>query len=169
MERFTKVRGNEIQLEGPELKVGDAAPDFKLHSRGPDGFFDVKLADFKDKTLILSVVLSLDTGVCSAQTKHFNEEAGKLPEDVEVLTVSADLPYAQARYCAAEHVDKLKTASDHRDVSFGKSYGVLMSPLRVLSRAAFVVGKDGKIKHAQYVEEATSEPEYDAILAAAKE
>ncbi len=168
MSRATTLRGEPLPVEGAELHAGDPATDFKLHMMGEGGLKDVSLKDFQGKTLILSVVLSLDTGVCAAQSRKFNEAASKLPNDVEVLTVSTDLPYAQRRFCGAEHLDKLKTASDHRDVSFGKAYGVLIPSLRTLMRAAFVVGPDGSIKYAEYVPELTSEPNYDAVLSAAK-
>src|SRR5438876_1710397 len=103
-ERTTNMRGNPLPLVGPELKPGDRAPDFKLHQRGPDGLKDVSLDDYAGKTLILSVVTSLDTPVCETQTKRFNEAAGELPPGVEVLTVSMDLPFAQARFCGANDI-----------------------------------------------------------------
>ena len=117
---------------------------------------------------MLSVVPSLDTPVCSIQTKKFNERAAQLPANVEVVTVSTDLPFAQTRFCGAEGIEKLKAVSDHRDANFGKAYGVLITegPLsRVLSRAVFVVGPDGVLKHVQYVPEVATEPDYDAALA----
>ncbi len=167
--RTTALRGNPIPLDGPELKVGDKAPDFKLQQRTESGLEDVTLADFAGKTLLLSVVPSLDTSVCALQTKKFNEQAAALPDDVAVVTVSTDLPFGQARFCGAEGVDKLKCASDHRDVSFGKAYGVLIAEgpmFRVLARSIFVVGPDGVLKHVEYVPEISSEPNYDAALAA---
>lgn len=167
-ERTTTMRGNTLPLEGPELHVGDKAPDFKLHQRGPDGLRDVTLADFQDKTLILSVVPSLDTPVCEMQTKKFNEEIISLPSDVEVLTVSMDLPFAQARFCSDKGTHHIKTASDHRDASFGTAYGTLIPPLRIESRAVFVVGKDGTLKHVEYVPEVTEQPNYEAAVAAAR-
>lgn len=169
-DRVTHFKGNPVPLEGPELHVGDKAPDFTLQQRTDAGLVDVNLASFAGKTLLLSVVPSLDTPVCAMQTKTFNERAAQLPESVAVLTVSADLPFAQARFCGAEGIDKLQTASDHRDVNFGKSYGVLIAggPLqRVLARATFVVAPDGTLKHVEYVPEVASEPDYDAALAAA--
>jgi thiol peroxidase len=119
--RTTTLRGTPFALEGPELKPGDKAPDFKLQTRTPDGLKDITLADFAGKTLLLSVVPSLDTPVCALQTKTFNERAAKLSDNAAILTVSADLPFAQARFCGAEGIDKLQTASDHRDVSFGNA------------------------------------------------
>jgi thiol peroxidase len=169
-DRSTGLRGNRFALEGPELKPGDKAPDFKLQQKTETGIEDVKLADYAGKTLLLSVVPSLDTPVCAIQTKTFNERASQLPANVEVLTVSMDLPFAQGRFCGAEGIDKIKTASDHRDGSFGKAYGVLIKegPLeRVLSRAIFVVGPDGVLKHVEYVPEVPEHPNYDSALRAA--
>lgn len=168
MSRNTHFKGNPIPLEGPELTVGSAAPDFNLQARGEEGLVDITLADFKGKTLLLSVLPSLDTPVCATQTKTFNTKAANLPDDVAVLTVSMDLPFAQGRFCGAEGIDKLQTASDHRDASFGAAYGVLIAegPLkRVHSRAIFVVAPDGSLKHVEYVPEVASEPNYDAALA----
>ena len=167
-DRTTTMRGNELPLDGPELHVGDKAPDFKLHQRGPEGLRDMTLADFEDKTLIISVVPSLDTPVCEIQTKKFNEEIVGLPSDVEVLTVSMDLPFAQARFCSDKGTHHIKAASDHRDASFGEAYGTLIPPLRIESRAVFVVGKDGTLTHVEYVPEVTDQPNYDAALTAAK-
>jgi len=167
--RTTGIKGTQFKLEGPELKPGEKAPDFKLQKRSEGGFEDVSLANYAGKTLLLSVVPSLDTSVCAIQTKTFNERASKLPDNVAVLTVSTDLPFAQARFCGAEGIDKIQTASDHRDASFGKSYGVLISEgpfQRVLSRAIFVVGPDGLLKHVEYVPEVPDQPNYDAALAA---
>jgi thiol peroxidase len=168
-ERTTSLRGTAFPLEGPELRPGDKAPDFKLQQRTETGFKDLTLTDFAGKTLLLSVVPSLDTPVCALQTKRFNESASRLPDNVSVLTVSADLPFAQARFCGAEGIDKIQCASDHRDTNFGKSYGVLIAsgPFeRVLSRSIFVVGPDGKLKHVEYVKEIPEQPNYDAALAA---
>jgi thiol peroxidase len=168
-ERTVAMRGTPFHVEGPELKAGDKAPDFKLQERTDSGLKDITLADFAGKTLLLSVVPSLDTPVCAIQTKKFNERAAQLPDSVAVVTVSTDLPFAQARFCGAEGVDKLECASDHRDGSFGKAYGVLITegPLqRILARSIFVVAPDGTLKHAEYVPDISSEPNYDAALAA---
>ena len=169
MARSTSVRGTRYALEGPELKPGDKAPDFRLQQKTESGLEDVTLKDFAGKTLLLSVVPSLDTSVCALQTKTFNEKASQLPDNVEVLTVSTDLPFAQARFCVDEGIDKIQTASDHRDVNFGKAYGVLISegPFeRALSRAIFVVGPDGVLKYVEYVPEVPNHPNYDQALAA---
>ena len=162
------MRGNPLTLVGPELKAGDAAPDFSVidNSMQP-----VNLEKTGTHTRIFSVVPSLDTPVCDAQTKRFNEEAAKLP-GVEIFTISMDLPFAQKRWCGAAGVTAVKTLSDFRERSFAQNYGVLVKegPLAGLTaRAVFVVGKDGKVKHAEYVKEITTEPNYDAALAAAKQ
>ncbi len=168
MSRTTLLKGNPISVDGPELKAGDKAPDFTVQASAADGLGNVSLGDFAGKTVLLSVVPSLDTAVCALQTKKFNERAAQLPADVAVVTVSTDLPFAQARFCGAEGIEKLKAVSDHRDANFGKAYGVLITegPLsRVLSRAVFVIGPDGVLKHVQYVPEVATEPNYDAALA----
>ena len=168
--RTTGIKGTQYKLEGPELKPGDNAPNFKLQQKSDSGINDVTLGDFAGKTLLLSVLPSLDTPVCATQTKTFNERASKLADNVAILTVSTDLPFAQGRFCGAEGIDKIQSASDHRDVSFGTAYGVLITegPLeRVLSRAIFVVGPDGVLKHVEYVPEVPDYPNYDAALSAA--
>ena len=154
-------KGNPLTLVGPELKAGDKAPNFQV--LGGD-LSTVTLDNSKGKTRLISVVPSLDTPVCDMQTKRFNEEASKLPSDVVVLTVSVDLPFAQARWCGAAHADKIKTLSDHRDTSFGKAYGVLIKELRLLSRSIFVIGADDKIKYVEYVKEITQHPNYEKAL-----
>lgn len=154
-------KGNPLTLIGPELKAGDKAPDFKLLT---NGLGEVSLKDTRGKTRIISVVPSLDTPVCDMQTKRFNEEASKFPADVVVLTVSCDLPFAQARWCGAAGASKVQTLSDHRDANFGQAYGVLIKELRLLSRAIFIVGADDKIKYAEYVKEITNHPNYDKAL-----
>jgi thiol peroxidase len=157
-------KGGPLTLLGPDIKVGDTAPNFKVLT---NSLQEVTLDNYKGKTLILSVAPSLDTGVCAAQTHRFNKEASTLPASVEVLTISADLPFAQGRFCGAENI-KIQTLSDHRDMSFGDAYGTHIKELRLEARALFVVGKDGKIKHVEYVKEATDHPDYDKALAAAK-
>lgn len=167
--RTVNFKGSPISVDGPELKAGDKAPDFRLQLRSAAGIADASLSDFAGTTLLLSVVPSLDTGVCAIQTKKFNEKAASLPESVAVVTVSTDLPFAQGRFCGAEGVDKLQCASDHRDVNFGKSYGVLIKEgvlERCLARSIFVVAPDGKLKYVEYVDDITHEPNYDAALAA---
>jgi thioredoxin-dependent peroxiredoxin len=149
---------------GPELKAGDKAPDFHAVD---DSLKPVDLAATGKGVRIFSVVPSLDTPVCDAQTKRFNEEAGKLP-DVSIYTISMDLPFAQKRWCGAFGVDHVKMVSDHRDGSFGQSYGTLIKDLRIESRAIFVVDKDNVIRHAEYVKEVADHPNYESALQAAK-
>lgn len=160
----TTMRGNPLTLIGPELKAGDSAPDFKLVD---NSLKNVSLADTGNNVRIISVVPSLDTPVCDAQTKRFNEEAAKLP-GVDILTVSMDLPFAQKRWCGAFGVDKVKMLSDHRDGSFGTNYGTLIKDLRIESRAIFVLDQKNKIRHAEYVKEVADFPNYDTALAAAR-
>jgi thioredoxin-dependent peroxiredoxin len=166
MARTTTLKGNPFNLEGPELKIGDKAPDATLKK---DLVTDTKISDTRGKNRIFSVVPSLDTPVCAQQTKRFNEEASKLP-DVTFYTVSVDLPPAQNRFCAAEGIDreKLIVLSDHKDAAFGKAFGTLVPALRINSRAVFVVDKNDIIRHVEYVPEIASHPNYDAAIAAAK-
>jgi thiol peroxidase len=153
-----------MTLIGPELKAGDKAPDFNLVD---NGLKNVTLADTGNYVRILSVVPSLDTPVCDAQTKRFNEEAAKLP-GVDILSVSMDLPFAQKRWCGAFGVDKVKMLSDHRDGSFGSHYGTLIKELRIESRAIFVLDRNNTVRHAEYVKEVAEHPNYDAALSAAR-
>ena len=153
--------GNPVTLVGPEIKVGDKAPDFVCLETIAD---QVSLANFNNKIKIFNVIVSIDTGVCEVQTKRFNEEASNLNEDVEIITISVDLPFAFKRYCAAEGIDKVRTASDYKEHSFGKAYGVLMEENNLLARAIFVVDKDNVIRHAEYVGEISQEPNYEAAL-----
>ncbi len=160
----TTMMGNPKTLVGPELKAGDKAPDFAALDIS---LKPVSLKDTGTKTRIFSVIPSLDTPVCDAQTKRFNEEASKL-KDVDIYTVSMDLPFAQKRFSNSFAVDQVKMLSDHRDASFGAAYGTLIKDMRILSRAIFVVGPDDKIKYAEYVPEVANHPNYEAALAAAK-
>lgn len=163
-----KFKDTTLTLLGNEVKVGQTAPDFKVQKSAD--MSDYTLASGAGKTRIFATVPSLDTPVCDLETKRFNEEASKLP-GVEIVCISMDLPFAQKRWCGAANADKIITASDHREASFGKNYGVLISggPLdRVLARAVFVVGPDNKIRHVEYVGSIGDHPNYDAALAAAK-
>jgi thiol peroxidase len=159
------MRGNPLTLIGNEIKVGDVAPDFVVLD---NNLSPVKFSSFRGKTCIISSVPSLDTPVCDMETKKFNEEAGRLGPDVAILTVSMDLPFAQKRWCAAAGVDKVQTLSDHRDASFGTSYGVLIKELRLLARAVFLVDRKGILQYIQLVKEVTNEPDYPAVLNALK-
>jgi thiol peroxidase len=149
---------------GPELKSGDKAPDFQAVD---DSLKPVDLAATGKGVRIFSVVPSLDTPVCDAQTKRFNEEAGKLP-DVSIYTVSMDLPFAQKRWCGAFGVDHVKMVSDHRNGSFGEHYGTMIKELRILSRAIFVVDKSNTIRYVEDVKEVADHPDYESALATAK-
>jgi thiol peroxidase len=158
-------KGKPMTLVGPALKPGDKAPEFNVLGAG---LTPVNLASSKGKTRLFSVVPSLDTGICSIQTKKFNEKVASLPASVQCYTVSVDLPFAQARFCGAEKIEKMTSLSDHRDVSFGTNFGVLVKELRLLSRSIFVVGPDDKVAYVQIVPEITTEPNYDEALAAVK-
>lgn len=157
-------KGNPVTLIGKEVKVGDTAPDFTVLA---NDLSPVTLKDTDGKVRIISVVPSLDTGVCDSQTRKFNEEAAKAG-DVVVMTVSMDLPFAQKRWCAAAGLENVITVSDHRDASFGEAYGVLMKELRLLARAVFVVDSNNKVTYVEYVPEGTTHPQYEAALEAAK-
>lgn len=158
-------QGNPLTLIGPELKVGDKAPEFTLTS---NDLKPVRLGDSAGKVRIISVVPSLDTPVCDQQTRRFNEEASNLGAPVVVLTVSADLPFAQKRWCVSAEVEQVQTLSDHLEVSFGASYGTLIKELRLESRAIFVIDAKDQICYLEYVKEIASHPNYDAALSAAK-
>lgn len=164
---MTKVTFNNdpVTILGNEVSVGDEAPDFTVLA---NDLSPVTFSDSKGTVRLISVVPSLDTGVCSAQTRKFNEEAASLGKDVSILTISADLPFAQKRWCAAEGIEAVQTLSDHRDLSFGEAYGVIIEELRLLTRAIFVVDKDNKVTYVEYVAEATDHPDYEKAIAAAK-
>ncbi len=155
-----------VALGGNGLNVGDKAPNFTL--TGND-LKPVTLADFAGKNLVISTIPSLDTGTCDTETRHFNEVAASLGDDVEILTVSMDLPFAQKRWCGAAGVDRVTTLSAHTSEQFGEDYGVIIPPVRLLARCVFVVDKEGTVRYVQVVEQTGSEPDYDPILAAVKE
>ena len=161
--RTVTMKGNPLELSGLELKVGDPAPDFSVVD---NDLGETRLSAYPGKIRIISAVPSLDTPVCDLQTRRFNQDAPGLSEDVVVLTVSMDLPFAQKRWCAAAGLDNVITLSDHRDASFGRAYGVLLEDLRLLARAVFVVDREGIIRYLQIVDEVTSEPDYDGVLKA---
>ena len=158
-------KGNPLTLIGPDIKIGDKAPNFQVIAKD---LSPVTLDSSKGKIRLISVVPSLDTPVCDQQTRRFNEEAAKLPANVEVLTVSADLPFAQARFCGAANIDRVKTLSDHRELSFGQAYGVLIKELKLLARSVFVVDGADRVQYVEIVKEVTNHPNYDAALAAVK-
>ncbi len=158
------LKGKPFTLLGPELKVGDKAPEFV--AVGKD-LKPVTLADTKGKIRVFSVVPSLDTPVCDAQTRRFNQEAGNLP-GVSVYTISMDLPFAQSRWCAAAGADKVIMLSDHKDASFGSHYGTLIKELRLDSRAIFILDENDIIRHIEYVREVATHPSYDTALEATR-
>jgi thiol peroxidase len=159
------LRGNSFTLLGKEVKVGDKAPDAEVLD---NDLKPVRVSSFKGKVVVVSTVPSLDTPTCDMETRRFNTEAAKLGEDIVILTVSTDLPFAQKRWCGAAGVDKVKTASDHREAAFGQSYGVLIKELRLLARSIFVVDRNGVVQYVQHVKEISEEPDYAAVIAAAK-
>ncbi|OGT96631.1 MAG: lipid hydroperoxide peroxidase [Geobacteraceae bacterium GWB2_52_12] len=158
-------KGNPMTLLGPELKVGDKAPDFQVVD---NGLQPVTLASSAGKIRIISSVPSLDTPVCDTETRRFNQEAAALPDSIVVLTVSLDLPFAQKRWCGAAGIEKVTTLSDYRERSFGNAYGVVIKELLLLGRAIFVVDANDTIRYIQIVPEVTSEPDYAAVIAATK-
>jgi thioredoxin-dependent peroxiredoxin len=160
----TTLRGNPLTVLGPQLKSGDQAPDFHAVD---DALKPVDLAATGNGVRVFSVVPSLDTPVCDAQTKRFNEEAGKLP-NVSIYTISMDLPFAQKRWCGAFGVDHVKMISDHREGSFGQAYGTLIKELRIMSRAIFVLDPGNTIHYVEYVKEVADHPNYESALAAAR-
>ena len=160
------MKGNPLTLIGKELKIGESAPDVGVLD---NDLAPVSLSSFQGKVCIVSSVPSLDTPVCDMETRRFNEEAGRLGEDVRILAISMDLPFAQKRWCGAAGVDKVITLSDHREASFGNAYGVLIKELRLLARAVFVLDREGTIQYIQIVKEVTDEPDYDSVLAAVSE
>lgn len=161
MERTEVItfKGNPFTLLGPELKVGDKAPDFTVIG---EGLKPVKLSDFKGQTIVISSVPSLDTPVCEIQTKKFNQEAAKL--NAKVLTISLDLPFAQKRFCDVHKIQNVVCLSDYKGQEFGKNWGLLIKELGLLTRAVFVVNPDGKIGYAQIVKEVTQEPDYNSAV-----
>ncbi|SFQ07144.1 thiol peroxidase [Salibacterium halotolerans] len=157
-------KGSPMTLMGNEVKQGDQAPDFTVLA---NDLSEVTLNDSKGNVRLISVVPSLDTGVCDQQTRRFNEEAANL-DGVEVLTISCDLPFAQKRWCGAAGIENVQVLSDHRDLSFGQNFGTAMEEMRLLARAVFVVNSKGEVTYAEYVPEATNHPDYDSAIAAAK-
>ncbi|ABR34833.1 MULTISPECIES: thiol peroxidase [Clostridium] len=158
-----KFQGNEVTLEGREIKVGDTAPDFVVTDNGLNA---VNSKDFTGKRAYVSVP-SIDTPVCDLEVRKFNEEAGKL-NNVKIYVVSMDLPFAQGRWCGNQGIDAVQTLSDYKDRSFGKEFGTYIKELGLLTRAVFVVDENNKVTHVEYCEEVTSEPNYEAALNALK-
>ncbi len=163
--QVTKMGGNVITLIGPELREGDVAPDFTVLD---NNLLPKSLEDYQSKIKLISVVPSLDTGVCDAQTRKFNELASDFSPEIEVLTISMDLPFAQKRWCGATGIDRVETLSDHRFASFGENYGVLINELRLLNRSIFLIDKSDIIRYVEIVEENHNHPDYEAALEALK-
>lgn len=159
------MKGRPVTLVGPELKVGQPAPDFEVVN---NDLKPVRFSTFKGKVCVVSSVPSLDTAVCDMETRKFNQMAAKLGEEVNILTISMDLPFAQKRWCGAAGVDRVITLSDHLHAGFGNAYGVLIRELRLLARAVFVIDKTGVIQYLQLVPEISMEPDYDAVLESVK-
>ena len=158
--------GNPVTLVGNEVKVGDKAPDFT--SVGND-MSPLGLSSFDGKVRVILSVASLDTGICDTETRRFNEEAAKLGDDVRVMVLSMDLPFAQKRWCGAAGVDRVVTLSDHRDASFGPASGVLLKEARPLAGAVFVVDREGIVRYVEQLAEVGTEPDYEAALNAARQ
>lgn len=158
-------KGSPVTLVGNVVKVGDMAPNFTVLA---NNLSEVTLKDSEGHVRLICVVPSIDTGVCDAQTRRFNEEAASLP-GVKILTISCDLPFAQARWCAAAGIENVQVLSDHRDLSFGEAFGVVMKELRLLARSIFVVDSTGKITYKEIVNEVTNHPNYTAAIEAAKQ
>jgi len=165
MARIVTFQGNPLTLVGNEVKVGDKAPDFVVLD---SNLKEVRLKDFPGKIKLISVTPSLDTPVCDMQARRFNEAAAKLPDDVVIMNISMDLPFAIARFCTSAGIDRVKVLSDHKDGSFGNAYGVLIKELRLLARSVFIIDRDDKIKYIEIVPEITNHPDYEKALEVVK-
>ena len=167
MERENAItfKGGPLTLVGEPVSVGQAAPDFTAAANDLSPY---KLSNDKGKVVVISAVPSLDTPVCDTQTRRFNETAAALGDDVVILTVSMDLPFAQGRWCGAAGVDQVKTVSDYKGADFGNKYGLLIKELHLLARAVLVVDQSGTVQYCQLVSEVTEEPDYDAAIGAAR-
>jgi len=159
------VGGHPVTLVGQEVKERDVAPDFTVLDNDMQ---EIRFSSYRGKICVICSVGSLDTATCDVETRRFNTEAGKLSEDVSILTVSMDLPFAQKRWCGTAGIDKVVTLSDHRDADFGNAYGMLVKESRLLARAVFVVDREGIVRYVQLVKEVADEPDYDAAIAAVK-
>ncbi len=157
------MKGNPLTLVGREVQVVEKAPDFEVIANDLSLF---RFSALQGKVATICAVPSLDTPTCDIETRWFNEEAARLGPDVEILTISMDLPFAQKRWCGAAGVERVKTYSDHRDAAFGTAYGVLIRELRLLARSVFLVDKGGVVRYVQVVKELSNEPNYDEVLQA---
>lgn len=158
-------KGNPMTLLGPDIRVGDVAPDFRVVD---NGLQPVTLASSAGKVRLIAVVPSVDTPVCDTMTRKFNKDAAALPECVEVCTISLDLPFAQKRWCGNAGIERMKTLSDYQDRSFGLAYGLLIKELKLLARAVYVIDQNGKVAYREIVPEVTAEPNYEAALEAVR-
>lgn len=162
---LVKAGDKYVTLLGNQLNLGDLAPDFKVVN---EAFSPITLTQFKDKNILISVVPSLDTGVCSLQTKRFNDEIANLPKDIVMLTISNDLPFAQKRFCKTEKVEHIKVLSDAVWRNFGENYGLLIKDMGLLTRAIFIIDSHGKIAYKELVKNISNHPDYDSALAKLK-
>ena len=163
--RVVTLEGEPVELVGQSPEVGARAPDFTAVNQDLE---TVSFSDFRGNPCIISSVISLDTGVCDAQTRRFNEVAAELGDRMRILTISMDLPFAQQRWCGARDIDRVQVLSDHRLASFGEAYGLLMDDMRLLARAVLVVDADGVLRYSEVVDEVTDHPDYDGCLEAAR-
>lgn len=163
---LVKANDKYVTLLGTQINIGDKAPNFKVVDKN---FSPVQLSDFQDTTLLISVVPSLDTGVCSLQTKRFNEETANLPKNVTILTISNDLPFAQKRFCKVENVDQVKVLSDSVWRDFGENYGLIIKNMGLLTRAIFIIDNQGVVKYKELVANISQHPNYESALAAVKD
>ncbi|MBL4941686.1 MAG: thiol peroxidase [Colwellia sp.] len=160
---LVKANDKYVTLLGTQVAIGAQAPNFKVVDKN---FAPVQLSDFKGQTILISVVPSLDTGVCSLQTKRFNEEASKLPKNITLLTISNDLPFAQKRFCKVEQVDQIKVLSDSVWRNFGENYGLIIKDMGLLTRAIFIIDNQGKVKYKELVANISQHPDYESALKA---
>lgn len=159
--RKVDFAGNEMTIIGEQVKVGDKAQDFTVTLQD---FSEFKLSSLEDKIVIITVFPSIDTSVCALQTKHFNRQAAKLGDDIVTLSVSVDLPPALGRFCAGKGIDNLIATSDYKTKDFSTKYGFLIEEMQILARGTLIIGKDGIVKYAEYVDHITDEPNYTATL-----
>lgn len=164
MERkdLVKMAGTPVTLEGNAITIGDSAPDFTALSKDMQ---PVSFHDFNGKIILISAAPSIDTPVCDLQATRFNQEAAKLPDDVQIINITVDLPFALSRFCAAKGIEKILTLSDHRDLSFGKAYGVVVKEFRLLARSIFIIDRSGIVRYIELVPDITSHPDYEKALA----
>ena len=161
--QLVRMKGNPLTLVGNEVRLGDTAPEFEVLNGNLE---PVTLSRFRGKVCVIISAPSIDTPVCDREARRFNEEATGLGDDVVVLAISMDLPFAQKRWCAAAGVENIQLLSDHRDAAFGRAFGVLIKELRLLARTVFIVDRAGTVRYVQYVKETTEEPDYDEVLRA---